>query len=126
MRKFDFKGDLVSEAFGGDPAATEAATGDAMTEAQLAAFLTSGAQSYGKSAYMLIYERKSKKNLREHTKDENGEDQVSEVEFRSVQKYVPDWISDVVYADNKSFLVDSQLFSDLFFDCIKMTFRVIA
>lgn len=38
---------------------------DVMTDAELAAFLSTGSKTYGKSAYMLIYERKSKKNLRE-------------------------------------------------------------
>jgi hypothetical protein len=36
-----------------------------MTDAELSQFLESGSQSYGQSAYMLIYERKSKKSLHE-------------------------------------------------------------
>jgi hypothetical protein len=39
-----------------------------MTDAELATFLSTGSKTYGKSAYMLIYERKSKKNLREVAK----------------------------------------------------------
>jgi len=34
-----------------------------MSDKDLAAFLSAGSQSYGKSAYMLIYERKSKKKI---------------------------------------------------------------
>ena len=67
VRAFFFDKDLKAEAFG--EASGEAEGGerksDAMTDAELASFLTSGAQTYGKSAYMLVYERKSKKNLHE-------------------------------------------------------------
>jgi len=73
-----------------------------MTDAELTAFLSSGAQSYGKSAYMLIYERKSKRDLVEHN---DGEEK--KVDFRGVEPYVPEWIADMVSADNKRFLVDS-------------------
>jgi len=97
-----------------------------MTEAELAAFLASGAQSYGKSAYMLIYERKSKKNLTEHLVDDKGEAITKEIDFRQVEKCIPDWISELVSADNKSFLVDSQLFNDQFFEMMKHIFRIIA
>jgi len=52
-----------------------------MTDVELTAFLSAGAQSYGKSAYMLIYERKSKKNLTEFSID--GEIETSKViDFR--------------------------------------------
>ena len=92
VSKFYYEKDMVQEAFGGDPPKAEKADSDAMTEVQLYAFLCEQGQSIGKSAYMLVYERKSKKNLREHSKDENGDDKVTEVNFREVEKYVPDWI----------------------------------
>jgi hypothetical protein len=38
---------------------------------------------------------------------------------------VPAWISDVVSADNRSFLVDSQLFDDQFFELLRAVFKVI-
>jgi ubiquitin carboxyl-terminal hydrolase 9/24 len=62
IRHFNFSGDLVNEAFGGDRDSTKASS-DAMSDKEWTTFLSSGNQSYGKSAYMLIYERKSKKNL---------------------------------------------------------------
>jgi hypothetical protein len=68
---------------------------------------------------MLIYERKSKKNLTEHLVDDKGEAITKEIDFRSVEKCTPEWISKLVNADNKSFLVDSQLFNDQFFDMVK-------
>lgn len=64
LRPFAFEKDLKKEAFGGE--AESKSSSDAMTDSDLTAFLTSGAQSYGKSAYMLVYERKSKQNLTEY------------------------------------------------------------
>lgn len=61
VRPFSFEKDLKNEAYGGDR--DSKMTGDAMSDTELTAFLSSGAQSYGKSAYMLIYERKSKRDL---------------------------------------------------------------
>jgi hypothetical protein len=37
-----------------------------MTDDALAQFLSSGGNLYGKSAYVLVYERRSKKNLVEY------------------------------------------------------------
>jgi hypothetical protein len=45
-----------------------------MDDKELTSFLASGSQTYGKSAYMLIYERKSKKDLHEFS--ENGDEQL--------------------------------------------------
>jgi len=56
---------------------------------------------------MLIYERKSKKNLTEFPVESAEADVGSEIPFRNVEKYVPDWISDLVNRDNKNFLEDS-------------------
>jgi|TARA_B110000285_G_C14715679_1_gene419805 hypothetical protein len=56
---------------------------------------------------MLIYERKSKKNLTEFPVDSAEADVGTEIPFRNVEKYVPDWISDLVNLDNKNFLEDS-------------------
>jgi len=63
VRSFSFEKDLKNEAFGGSTESKSTTSGDALTDAELTAFLSSGSQSYGKSAYMLIYERKSKRNL---------------------------------------------------------------
>jgi len=110
VSSFNFERDLKSESFGGDGEQNNTAS-DAMSDAELTAFLSSGTQSYGKSAYMLIYERMSKKGL--HEAAAGGES--VEVGFRQVEKFVPDWIAEQVHADNKSFLVDSQLFDEQFF-----------
>ena len=92
IKSFSFGLDLKKEAFGGDQSSsTAAATSDAMDDKELTSFLSSGSQTYGKSAYMLIYERKSKKSLHEYNED--GEDQDSKViPFKEVQNSVPDWI----------------------------------
>jgi ubiquitin carboxyl-terminal hydrolase 34 len=87
---------LKTEAYGQEAAKEGGvASSDAMTEAQFQAFLagtaTGGAtKAYGKSAYLLIYERKSKKNLTEYHVQEGSEEKKEvEIDFRSVQKYVP-------------------------------------
>ena len=111
-----------------------------MTDAELASFLASGAQTYGKSAYMLVYERKSKKNLREigvkSAKEsekkadadsqqivEGANEEAKQVDFRTVPRYVPEWIKKEVLEDNKNFLIDAQMFHDDFFDHIKALFK---
>jgi hypothetical protein len=75
VRHFNFDKDLKDEAFGQAPAGGEGAakSSDAMTDAELAQFLSVGGQSYGKSAYMLVYERKSKKNIHEVVLNAAGE-----------------------------------------------------
>jgi hypothetical protein len=45
-----------------------------LSDKELAAFLSSGSQSYGKSAYMLIYERKSKKEIEQLRVDGEGKE----------------------------------------------------
>ena len=72
---FDFDKNIKEEAFGsGGDSADIGIKSDVMTDAELATFLSTGSKTYGKSAYMLIYERKSKKNLREVAKlDQNEE-----------------------------------------------------
>ena len=75
---------------------------------------------------MLIYDRKSKKDLRE-VEDGAAEDAPTTlVPFKSVKEEVPSWISEIVEADNKNFMVDSQLFNEDFFDFIKRIFKTIA
>lgn len=93
---FSFLNDLKKEAFGGDIASNSGSTGDAMTDDALAQFLSSGGNSYGKSAYVLVYERRSKKNLVEYHKNEQGEDVVTDINYSKVEKYVPEHISDIV------------------------------
>ena len=56
---------------------------------------------------MLIYERKSKKNLSIFPDICTDTDVGTQIDYRSVDKYVPKWIEDIVNTDNKNFLVDS-------------------
>jgi hypothetical protein len=106
VKEFNFAANLVKESFGGAEEQSNK-TSDTMTDEELNKFLSSGTSSYGKSAYMLIYERKSKKNLRDYKPNSNKDDEGTEIPFREVEKFVPEWIRDVVNADNKNFLVDS-------------------
>jgi hypothetical protein len=62
-RKFDdesnstfFTSNLQGEAFGGDSSS--------MTEAEVQTFVSGDGRAYGKSAYMLVYERKQKTPIR--------------------------------------------------------------
>lgn len=91
---FDFNKNLKSESFGTIPVSGQVQTrnGNVMTDGDYAAFLAGGGQTYGKSAYMLVYERKSKKSIHEVEHNENGEEVLKELDFRSIPKYVPDWI----------------------------------
>ena len=114
---------MKNEAFGGEKDSTKKS--DTMTDTELTSFLESSSQSYGKSAYMLIYERKSKKVLTEFVANSTDEDKGEEIPYNTVAKFVPDWISDQVNLDNKNFLVDSQLFNEHFFDLIKEAMRII-
>jgi hypothetical protein len=125
IRTFAFNSDLKSEAFGGDPEANKNSSSDAMSDADLAAFLSSAGQSYGKSAYMLIYDRRSKKSLREVAEEAPDDAPTTEIPFKSVESVVPAWISEEVEADNKNFMVDSQLFNEDFFEFIKRIFKSI-
>ena len=122
---FSFLNDLKKEAFGGDYLQTNGSTGDSMTDDALAQFLSSGGNSYGKSAYVLVYERRSKKNLVEYQKNEQGEEEVKEISYSKVEKFVPEHISEEVKKDNKRFQVDSCLFNEHFFNLMKHIFKII-
>ena len=74
---------------------------------------------------MLIYERKSKKDLTEFPVNSSESDAGTIIPFRNVEKHIPDWISDLVNLDNKNFLEDSQLFNEHFFDLIKEALRLV-
>jgi hypothetical protein len=92
-----------------------------MTDAELSQFLESGSQSYGQSAYMLFYERKSKKSLHE-VKD----GQSNLIDFRSVEKFVPEWIRKEVENDNLLFTVDSNLYHEHSFGLLKAILKTIS
>ena len=65
-----------------------------MSDAELQNFLSSGSGAYGKSAYMLFYERKKKKNITEYTGENQEETKI--IDYRKVENFVPDWIADMV------------------------------
>lgn len=131
IKGFNFNTEMKNEAFGGDPEANSGSkNADGMTDADFAAFLSSAGQSYGKSAYMLIYDRKSKKDLREVPEGAPDDAEVSlkrvvstTKAFSAVNPGIPTWISDLAEADNKSFMVDSQLFNEDFFEFMKRIFK---
>ena len=75
----------------------------------------------GKSAYMLIYERKRKKDVREVTsaaevKEAETEEATKAAETvklvsgRDVESIVPAWIEGIVEKDNLEFCFDRQVF----------------
>ena len=72
---------------------------------------------------MLIYDCKSKKDLREVPEGAPDEAEASKVAFNAVETGIPTWISDLAEADNKSFMVDSQLFNEDFFEFMKRIFK---
>lgn len=72
---------------------------------------------------MLIYDRKSKKHLREVTVDAPDNAEASLIPFNEVQKSIPSWISELTGVDNKSFMVDAQLFNEDFFEFMKRIFK---
>lgn len=68
---------------------------------------------------MLVYERKSKKDVHEVVVNEKGEDEMKLLDFRTIPKYVPQWIEKEVFEDNKNFHIDAQMFHDDFFSHVK-------
>lgn len=118
---FNLERDVEKEAFGGESSNSQ--IGSTLTDDELGKFLSLGSGGYGKSAYMLFYERKKKSNLTEYT--DEAQEQTKIVEYKNVPKAIPQWITDLVKKDNKSFLVDSQVFDELFFDFLKELFRTI-
>ena len=112
-----FEKNYMPDAFGGDSGAKT--TGEDMSMSEVTAFLASGQQSYGKSAYMLIYERKSKKPLTEVT----PEGKELKLDFKQIPAEVPAWISEVVFGDNKQSLVDRQVCDESFLDFLKDLFN---
>jgi hypothetical protein len=129
VRHFNFDKDLKAEAFGVSAGEKDDEGGerksDAMTDAELASFLAGGAKTYGKSAYMLVYERKSKKSLHEVVGEE-GAEETKLIDFRSVPRYVPEWIEKEVAEDNKHFHIDAQMFHDDFFGHVTAFFKWIS
>lgn len=98
---------MATEAFGGNESA--------ITKDEVQNFLQSAENSYGKSAYMLVYERKKKKSVRQIV---DGQEVF--VEYRSIPRYVPEWLAKQVNKDNIEFVVDRQVFHPQFFNLVKL------
>ena len=63
---------------------------------------------YSKNAYMLVYEKKLKNDIRMVTKaEEEGQPEVVETEnFNQPDKQVPSWITEAVKKDNRAHIAD--------------------
>lgn len=96
-----------------------------MDDKELMSFMASGSQTYGKSAYMLIYERKSKKDLHEISEDGQEQQDSKVIPYKEVPNFVPDQIKDQVLSDNKNFTTDSQLFNEDFMSFMRSILKVI-
>jgi ubiquitin carboxyl-terminal hydrolase 34 len=139
-RKFDDEqttmftfSDLKGDAFGGDLSS--------LTSAETEMFIADKGSSYGKSAYMLVYERKKKNDLRivevpEAAEKEGAEDEkmeeikteevITRVPWREANPSVPDWVKDLVKDDNVEFVIDKQVFHEQFFKLISLVLKHIA
>lgn len=63
---------------------------------------------------MLVYERKKKSDIRQITNEA-----VELVNYRSIPKFVPEWLQSQVSKDNIEFVIDRQVFDDNFFVMVK-------
>ena len=91
--------DLERDSFGGD-------TSNLTEDEQYISSTAGGA--WGKSAYMLIYEKQRKKPIREVNLSESQgeEEKVELVGYRDVEPYIPDWLRTAVQKDNTEFVID--------------------
>ena len=78
-----------------------------MSDADMKIFQQTGA-NWSKTAYMLVYEKKLKSELRQIVREEGKvEENVENVSFNDVQKEIPEWIRDVVQKDNRAHIADN-------------------
>lgn len=89
--------------------------GGYLTEQEMRIYTSGAPGDFGKSAYMLVYEKKHKSELRQISTSESGDEVETKVAFNSVEKVVPDWIKETVTKDNRACVSDSQVFHPLFF-----------
>ena len=97
-------------------------------ELDLAAHSTQYGDSYGKSAYMLIYERRVKTDIREVVTKatEEAEEVIKKVDYRNIMPEVPDQIRQMVQKNNFELMIDRQVFDKQFFVLIQHTFKHIS
>ena len=82
---------MEGEAFGGDQSRVDQSD------------ITSVEYGWGKSAYMLVYERKTKRDIRQVDLETEA---TSMVKWSDVEQVVPEWINTEVTRDNQEFVVD--------------------
>ena len=89
--------------------------GGGMSDNEAKIYAQSGANDWGKSAYMLVYEKKLKREIRQIVSKEENNEVIETCKFNEVEKYVPDWLKEVVSKDNRAHVGDQQVFHPLFF-----------
>ena len=62
--------------------------------------------NYGESAYMLVYEKKVKKSIRQIEPSDGEEEIETLIEFNKIDKYIPDWIKNEVEQENLNVIMD--------------------
>lgn len=105
---------LREECFGGDQT-TSTYTGFGISTLEGWTF-NSG--SYGKSGYMLFYEKKKKKPLKIVKGVENGQEQILEVDYNQcvMSSDLPNRIFQKVIEDNLKFTFENDIYTKEFFD----------
>ncbi|CDW89068.1 ubiquitin carboxyl-terminal hydrolase family protein [Stylonychia lemnae] len=144
--KFFSFADLKTEAFGGNQET------DFVNDDEMSSYLMNfgGGSSYGKNAYMLVYERQQKRDLIAVSSVEKEqmpqtevtsetlecadtansrveEDKIEvKIPYRKVDSYVPEWIKSEVNYDNVIFLMDRYIYNESFFNLLRFIFKHIA
>lgn len=91
--------------------------GGYMNDSEAKSFGASDFEDWSKSAYLLVYEKKLKSEIRQVVKQPDGvDDTIETIKFNEVPKQIPDWIADSIKADNRAAVADSQVFHSLFFN----------
>jgi hypothetical protein len=128
VRSFNFD-KLKEECFGGSGGSEDSYAGPATSGGW------GGGSSYGKSAYMLVYERRKKKPVKilvdhEEAKaspedasihfDAKKEEYYRVVDYKTgVEEIAPSKIYRQVFEDNQKFEFDNDIYSQEFFDFVK-------
>lgn len=77
-----------------------------MTESEIKAYAGQSGEDWSKSAYMLVYERKRKTDIRQVVQDKES-DSVDMVKFNEMPKEIPAWIEDAIKKDNRAHVADT-------------------
>lgn len=89
-----------------------------MSDTEAKVYIGSGdIEDWSKSAYLLVYEKKLKSELRQVVKQPEGHDDTIEcVKFNAMPKEIPSWLEQFIINDNRSHIADGQVFHSLFFN----------